>query len=288
MRTLSGGSGVFAALALASSSCSASGPSRSIGRGVAADRRSPRVTPSPRTPHRARLRLKPEFTRRRWPPGPDCRASRGCGRSRAARRSAPGRQVGVFKDRRARTYTAVLAVRVTSFGLLDRAEQEAGRLDGAAFSPGSRGRAPRSAGSSGSSGPCPPTATRSVATSARRGIATRRGRLAVDAVLPRADEHRARDHDRSRALRLPPDRCEAGLAADQTRRRQARPRCRRVRGAAARVGGALRAIGRCGRPGRRCAPPRRAGLGIPGGVRSLVETRTRASRGSRPRARRHR
>src|SRR5207302_1954750 len=36
-----------------------------------------------------------------------------------------GETVGVIKDRRARSYTAVLAVRVTSFGLLDRAEQEA-------------------------------------------------------------------------------------------------------------------------------------------------------------------
>ena len=36
-----------------------------------------------------------------------------------------GDVVGVLKDRRVRTYTAVLAVRVTSFGLLDRAEQEA-------------------------------------------------------------------------------------------------------------------------------------------------------------------
>ena len=36
-----------------------------------------------------------------------------------------GDVVGVLKDRRTRSYTAVLAVRVTSFGLLDRAEQEA-------------------------------------------------------------------------------------------------------------------------------------------------------------------
>ena len=35
-----------------------------------------------------------------------------------------GEMVGVLKDRRAHSYTAVLAVRVTSFGLLDRAEQE--------------------------------------------------------------------------------------------------------------------------------------------------------------------
>jgi hypothetical protein len=35
-----------------------------------------------------------------------------------------GETVGVLKDRRAHSYTAVLAVRVTSFGLLDRAEQE--------------------------------------------------------------------------------------------------------------------------------------------------------------------
>lgn len=40
--------------------------------------------------------------------------------------SAPlhGEEVGVAKDRHANTYTAVLAVRVRSFGLLDRAEQE--------------------------------------------------------------------------------------------------------------------------------------------------------------------
>ena len=35
-----------------------------------------------------------------------------------------GEQVGVIKDSRARTYTAALAVKVTSFGLLDRGEQE--------------------------------------------------------------------------------------------------------------------------------------------------------------------
>lgn len=35
-----------------------------------------------------------------------------------------GEPVGVIKDRKANTYTAVLAVRVRSFGLLDRAEQE--------------------------------------------------------------------------------------------------------------------------------------------------------------------
>ena len=40
--------------------------------------------------------------------------------------SAPlaGESVGVVKDHRAKTYTGVLAVRVASFGLLDRAEQE--------------------------------------------------------------------------------------------------------------------------------------------------------------------
>ena len=35
-----------------------------------------------------------------------------------------GDEIGIMKDRRARTYTGVLAVRVASFGLLDRAEQE--------------------------------------------------------------------------------------------------------------------------------------------------------------------
>jgi hypothetical protein len=36
-----------------------------------------------------------------------------------------GETIGVVKDSRAKTYTAALAVRVTSFGLLDRSEQEA-------------------------------------------------------------------------------------------------------------------------------------------------------------------
>lgn len=36
-----------------------------------------------------------------------------------------GEMVGVLKDARAKTYTATIAVRVTSFGLLDRSEQEA-------------------------------------------------------------------------------------------------------------------------------------------------------------------
>jgi hypothetical protein len=36
-----------------------------------------------------------------------------------------GDEVGVIKDRRARTYSAVLAANVSSFGLLDRSEQEA-------------------------------------------------------------------------------------------------------------------------------------------------------------------
>src|SRR5262245_36127407 len=36
-----------------------------------------------------------------------------------------GESVGVLKDRRARTYAAVLAVKVSSFGLRDRSEQEA-------------------------------------------------------------------------------------------------------------------------------------------------------------------
>jgi hypothetical protein len=36
-----------------------------------------------------------------------------------------GESVGVIKDRRSRSYTAVLAVKVSSFGLLDRSEQEA-------------------------------------------------------------------------------------------------------------------------------------------------------------------
>jgi hypothetical protein len=35
-----------------------------------------------------------------------------------------GEKIGVIKDRRAHTYTAALAVKVTSFGLLDRGEQE--------------------------------------------------------------------------------------------------------------------------------------------------------------------
>jgi hypothetical protein len=35
-----------------------------------------------------------------------------------------GESIGIVKDARAKTYTAILAVRVTSFGLLDRSEQE--------------------------------------------------------------------------------------------------------------------------------------------------------------------
>ena len=98
-------------------------------------------------------------------------------RRRATSSCSPRRStastVGVVKDRRARTYTAALAVRVTSFGLLDRAEQESapGRLGRRPRGPRPRGQ-PGRAGSSGSSAPCRPTATRSAATSARRGTAT--------------------------------------------------------------------------------------------------------------------
>ena len=48
-----------------------------------------------------------------------------------------GETVGVLKDRRAHAYTATLAVRVTSFGLLDRAEQETRQAGWGASSPGS-------------------------------------------------------------------------------------------------------------------------------------------------------
>ena len=55
-----------------------------------------------------------------------------------------GETIGVLKDRRFRTYTAVLAVKVTSFGLLDQSEQEA------------RAKRRRSAGCSGCSVGCRP------------------------------------------------------------------------------------------------------------------------------------
>ena len=104
-----------------------------------------------------------------------------------------GEQVGVMKDRRARTYTAVLAVKVTSFGLLDRAEQESrqagwgGVLAGLARegSPVSRIQwiertVPADGDEIGR--------YLGEAWDTRHGA----GRLASDAVLSRADEHRSR------------------------------------------------------------------------------------------------
>ena len=81
-----------------------------------------------------------------------------------------GETVGVVKDARAKTYTAILAVRVTSFGLLDRSEQETRQAGWGGVSRVSRAKARRSAASSGSSARSPRTATRSAATSARHGI----------------------------------------------------------------------------------------------------------------------
>jgi hypothetical protein len=63
-------------------------------------------------------------------PGPDGRPEPVVGLPESARGlellAAPfqGEKIGVLKDRRAHTYTAALVVRVTSFGLLDRGEQE--------------------------------------------------------------------------------------------------------------------------------------------------------------------
>ena len=129
------------------------------------------------------------------PAGAGRRASRGRrATSNCSRRRSTASTVGVIKDRRARTYTAVLAVQgdVVRAPRPRRAGEPAGRLGRRARRSRARGIA-RSAGSSGSSAPCPPTATRSAATSARRGTATSSPLDSLaDAVLPRADERRPR------------------------------------------------------------------------------------------------
>ncbi len=185
-----------------------------------------------------------------------------------------GEAVGVVKDRRARTYTAALAVKVTSFGLLDRAEQESRQAGWGAVLAGLAREGSPVSRSSGSSAPCRPTATRSAATSARRGTATPSplDSLPMQSYLDLV-ERRARRDDGSRALRLPPDRREARLAADQARGRKGRARRRRVRRPPARARGARRAARRRRRPGRRRAPARDARERDPDRVRSVVAAR---------------
>ena len=277
---------------LAARWCSASGRSaaarpRSGCRSSAATRRA--------APAAARFRLasassRSAVRRRMADPSRSPRFQTGCRRSRTARRSAPRRTGRRDEGPRARTYTAALAVRVTSFGLLDRAEQEAARPAGAAYSPVSRGRALRSAGSSGSSAPCRPTATRSVATSARRGTRDSvAGRLAADAVLPRADEHRARRSRRitssssaCRSMRSAPGGRSSAPAASKAPM-PARAECCCASSRRSPSGWPLPTSRSSVRSAPACSPSR-----IPGGVRSLVATRARASRGRRPRPRRHR
>ena len=107
---------------------------RAVRRRVAADRRCARAGADVSGRHR-RLSVAPDAgARANDGPGVRSRSSRfpmPVAGPRAARSAVPtARPSGCVKDARAKTYTAVLAVRVTSFGLLDRAEQEtqAGRL----------------------------------------------------------------------------------------------------------------------------------------------------------------
>ena len=178
MRTLSGGAGIVSALALALAAVGVLllAHRRSIGRGVAAGRHPPRRPPSSRP---AQIRIGRASSRsapgKRRPARAHRRAAGPGPPPRTARRSVPGRtgrrdqgpQDTHVHGRRSRSES-----RRSGFSI--EPNRKAGKPDGAASSPVSRARAPRSAGSSGSSAPCPPTATRSVATSARRGIATRR------------------------------------------------------------------------------------------------------------------
>ena len=129
MRTLRGGAGSSSALVLALGAVvfcfwPIGGPLR---RGVAADRRPPRGPARSRTARPAsRLRRRPEFSSATGgrPEPVVATARRGDATSSCSPRRSRASTVGVIKDRRARTYTAALAVKVTSFGLLDRAEQE--------------------------------------------------------------------------------------------------------------------------------------------------------------------
>ena len=202
-----------------------------------------------------------------------------------------GEPVGVLKDRRARSYTAVLAVRVTSFGLLDRAEQESrqagwgGVLAGLARegSPVSRIQwVERTVPADGDE----IGRYLGEAWDARR----RSARLARHAVVPRADIERrpavTKDHElfvsacrstpsahggrsSARAAEKGPD---AGACAVLLRELEAL--AERLAAADVRVVGALR-------PGHaRDRDPRR--------VRPLVAAGPRAARGRRPRPRRHR
>ena len=150
-----------------------------------------------------------------------------------------GETIGVLKDRRAHSYTATLAVRVTSFGLLARAEQETRQagwgsvLAGLAHegSPVSRIQwLERTVPADGDE------------IGRYLGEAWARETVPIDSLAMQSylelDEQRAcRDHG-SRALRLPADRRQAGLASDQAHGRQAGSGCRRLRGAAPRARGA--------------------------------------------------
>src|SRR4051794_29497705 len=127
MRSLSGGAGVVAALFLALLAvgfCFWPVAGRSaeewlpvVGRHLTRHARGRHIQLSPSPQAGAR-------------PGPDGRPEPVVALPEAAHDlellAAPlhGETVGVIKDRSARTYTAALAVTVTSFGLLDRAEQE--------------------------------------------------------------------------------------------------------------------------------------------------------------------
>ncbi|MBA3429033.1 MAG: hypothetical protein H0U07_10755, partial [Actinobacteria bacterium] len=125
MRSLAGGAGVVAALVLVLAALAfcfwpLSGRSAEewlpiAGRFAARHLRGQHVN----------LSEAPQAGLRSGPPVPAVSLPRAANGLELLRAPFRGEAVGVLKDRRRRTYTGVLAVKVSSFGLLDRAEQEA-------------------------------------------------------------------------------------------------------------------------------------------------------------------
>ena len=169
-----------------------------------------------------------------------------------------GEDVGIIKDTRAKTYTAVLAVRVRSFGLLDQTEQER-RLAGwgSVLAGLSRESSPvrrlqwleRTVPSDGDQVARYLQEERD--TTVPTGDLERR-------VLHRTGRVRRRRHARPRAVRRPADRRQEGVAAGQAPG-QGRPGRRHA--AAARARDARRAARRRRRagPGRAASADARAG-----------------------------
>ena len=201
-----------------------------------------------------------------------------------------GETVGVLKDRRAHSYTAALAVRVTSFGLLDRAEQETrqagwgGVLAGLARegSPVSRIQwVERTVPADGDE------------IGRYLGEAWARDAVPVDSLAMRSYLELTStapavttDHELFVCLQID---AEARLAADQAHRRQAGRGRGRMRRPAARARGTRRAP----RPRQTCASSARFGPACsPSPIRVAFDPWSRpgprAPRRGRPRPRRHR